>query len=116
MARYSEAVLSYFFDAKHVGIIEPAADVFSVQVGQVKNGEVIEFYFKLHDQTIIMTRFKAYGSPATIAACEFVCRFLEHKTLQQARTLTANEIIDALQLSSFKIHVAALVVTAIQKL
>jgi len=77
---------------KNAGTIEPAeakeldADLFIYEYGSEEIGEKITLYWAIDssDDTIVLSRFTAFGSPATIAANEMSTLLTRNKTVEQA--------------------------------
>lgn len=81
---------------KNAGIIELSeaselqADLFIHKYGSQETGEMITLYWAVDskDDTILMSRFTAFGSPATIAANEMTALLCRNKTVEQATEIT----------------------------
>ncbi|PMB54666.1 iron-sulfur cluster assembly scaffold protein [Coxiella endosymbiont of Rhipicephalus microplus] len=107
---YSNEVLEYFFNTQHVGILqEPDSQVMWGEIGSREQGYLFRLYVRYDHTTIKEAKFQAYGSVTTTAACEYVCRWLENKTFEEAKQLTSIQIQNALNLSAFESHAALLI-------
>lgn len=108
--RYSREVLDYFFDTQHAGMLEKVdLNVKHGKIGARDQGYLFRLYIRCDYNKISEAKFQAYGSVAATAACEYVCRFCENKTFEEAGQLTAIQIQKALNLSTFEAHAAILI-------
>lgn len=114
--RHPDTVLRYFYDLQHAGQLDAADNVFSAQHGHPDQGDVVRLYVRLEHGIISATRFECYGSVASLAASEFVCRWLMSKKPQHLGSLTAERILDELGLSTLHNHVAWRLIECIKKL
>lgn len=103
---HNELTLKYFFDRQHAGAIEKSDGRYTAEYGTVDQGDVIQIEVLMEDNVIQQARFQCYGSVVSIAACEFVCRWLEGKNLEQVTTLQPWVILKGLGLTSLHNHVA----------
>jgi nitrogen fixation NifU-like protein len=100
----------YFFDTHHAGELDQNdSNVYCAEVGSEKQNNLLRLYVRCENQQIVDAKFQAFGTPAVMASCEYVCRWLMGKTLVEAKQLTAEQIMQALEISSLQIHVAVLV-------
>ncbi|MCW5588488.1 MAG: iron-sulfur cluster assembly scaffold protein [Legionellales bacterium] len=106
MIDYHPATLSEFANPYGVGELDNAI---ILESGQVDSLGVIRFYLLIENDKIKTIRFKAFGCVSVIAACSLVCRSVEGQLLTQAKTLTANEIIQKLHLPNIKYPMAIFV-------
>ena len=115
--KYSEQVLTYFYNTNHAGLLDvnDPAVLFS-KVGSADNGDLLELYVQCRRNVVMKASFRAYGSVAMIAAGEFICRWLQGKKLDEMVSLTHDKVLQALDLSIIKIHIATLVCSAIMKI
>ncbi|WP_100623000.1 iron-sulfur cluster assembly scaffold protein [Candidatus Coxiella mudrowiae] len=108
--RYSNEVLDYFLDTQHAGILQEAdPQVKHGEIGTREQGYLFRLYVRYDQTKIKEAKFQAYGSVTAISACEYVCRWLENKTFEEAKQLTAIQIQNALNLSALEIHAALLI-------
>lgn len=113
--RYSQVLLNYFHNRIHGGQIAAGSEHLRVsQVGH-EDQEVLVLYI-LFEKTVLTARFKAFGSVELIAAGEFICTWLENKDEMAIRNLSTEMILTGLGLGSLKIHIANLVLQAVQQL
>jgi nitrogen fixation NifU-like protein len=113
--RYSEKFLNYFYQSQHVGCLK-GPGVKKITVGSVDQGDLLELYLLIDDRRVIQqARFKAYGSAVLIAGSEYICSYLEGKTVEQGRALSSGQLLKDLQLPPLKIHTATLLARALME-
>ncbi|OGO94333.1 MAG: hypothetical protein A3F10_00095 [Coxiella sp. RIFCSPHIGHO2_12_FULL_42_15] len=115
MKSYSANLLNYFFHLDHVGIIDAGNGVYCIEEGSPEQGNVIKLAVMQTDHKLYLARFQCYGNVTLLAACEYICRWLEGKTVLEASHLTAEQILKALQLSRLHIHIAVRLVDLVKK-
>jgi nitrogen fixation NifU-like protein len=115
--RYSKKLLNYFHNTEHAGVLSIAEkDIFTAKIGHAENLEMLELYFKILNQKVVQARFKACGSPALIAAVEYICGWVEGKTLDEIKKLQHQDILTELGLTSLHLHTAAFILSAVFKI
>ena len=115
--KYSQNLLDYFHHRDHAGemdCIDP--EVRLIEVGQAQNGEVLHLYVRCQHHLIVAASFKAAGSVALLAAAEFLCGWLEGKTYSDLDALTHQVILHALGLTDLSMHIAHLLMMAVNQL
>lgn len=82
---YNELVEQYFFNPKHVGIVDLSQPfTVSYRNGDQGRGDIIELSIHCDSQGLVINAFfKAYGNPYLIAAAEWLCRFLERSKIDE---------------------------------
>lgn len=114
---YSAQVLDHFLNPRQAGSLLPSdTGVSWAQAGSVETGGVLGFQVRV-DRTghITDTRFRAYGCGATIAAGSWVADWLVGKSLEQATSLKAASVVQALDLPPVKMHCALLAEEALSR-
>ena len=116
--RQNTKIETYFKYPTHAGLLDASqSNVRTALVGTMQQGAVIGLQIQLDDvQCIRKARFKAYGCAATIAVAEYVCQWLEGKNLEQLTQLSSNDLAQALELPSVKVHSSILAVQALRAL
>ncbi|MFQ5997927.1 MAG: iron-sulfur cluster assembly scaffold protein [Candidatus Bathyarchaeia archaeon] len=89
-ASLSNYYLPYF--VKHAGIIEGNQKFGTAN--DEENGLAVKISFKTEDNQIVKARHSCNSEPVLIAGCERLCEMLEGKTLDYAKKVTADELID----------------------
>ncbi|MGI6108789.1 MAG: Fe-S cluster assembly scaffold protein NifU [Eubacteriaceae bacterium] len=111
---YTEKVMENFTNPKNVGEIEEANAV--GQVGSPACGDIMKMSMKINDDGIIEdVKFKTYGCGAAIATSSVATEMIKGKSVDEARKLTNDEVIEQLGgLPPQKIHCSVLAAEAIQ--
>ena len=78
-------------------------------------GDRVRLSLRVINNRIVAARFLAYGCPPTLACGSALAEMLEGLSIDEARALTRQNIIDAIGgLSSRKQHAAALAIDTLQ--
>jgi len=99
---------------RHAGSLE-AENAIQAEYGTALNGEVIVLYIVVEAGAIAQASFKAFGSPALLGGAEYVCRWLTSHSLEQAKALTAHQLLADLELPPVKVHVVSMLEKVLQK-
>jgi len=111
---YNKEVLKRFTDPKNFGEIENPDGV--GQVGNPKCGDIMKIYFKIKDNKIDDVKFQTFGCVSAIAASDALCELAKGKTLEEAKKITNQEIIEKLKgLPSIKVHCSVLGAEGLKK-
>jgi len=111
---YSKKVMDHFRNPKHAGDLK-GANAFG-EVGNPSCGDVMNVQIKVKDGKIVDAKFKTFGCCAAIASSDAVCEIVKGKTLEEAKALTKQDIIDFLEdLPPVKIHCSLLGIDALRK-
>lgn len=114
--RHSDKVLAYFHQAEHVGKLDNMdPQVVLVEASDGDQGNVLRLYLSCQSEKILTARFLVYGSVAVTACCEYVCQWLEGKTLSQAKGINAEHILQALDMPKMQNHAALFVERSVIK-
>lgn len=112
----SNKVFDLFENTIHVGTMKNEPGVSHVLYGSVDSHLVVKFDVKLNKDIVEKAVFKAYGNLNTIAVAEFLCNFVEGKSISEiAQTMDANLIIESLELETSEFTVAYALVSAMNK-
>jgi nitrogen fixation NifU-like protein len=112
MAAYSAAVLERVRNPLRVGTLPESAEVGTGEAGSLDAGTVARIQVRVRDERIVEARFKVFGCSAAIAAAGLVAEWLEGSSLDEARQLTAERIVEQLTLPEDRVHVAGIAVDA----
>ena len=125
---YSKEVVERFESvlrnpAKHaVGKFNPQdADIATGMVGAPSCGDVMKLQLKLDQANdpdkakILDVKFKTYGCGSAIASSTMFVDMLKGKTIEEAMSITNDEIAAALDLPPIKIHCSVLAEEGIKK-
>jgi nitrogen fixation NifU-like protein len=91
---YSDIVLEHFMHPRNVGEIPDADGVGSV--GNPICGDMMTFYIKVKDGRIEDVKFKTFGCGAAIAVSSIVTEMVKGKTLEEAKSITKQQIAEQL--------------------
>lgn len=109
---FSQAILEHFQRPHNTGDLLDAST--TVNVSNPVCGDTLRLSVRIADGRIETARFKTQGCVAAIAASSVLTDLLTGKTLEEARSITAQQISDELQgLPPATFHAAQLCVDAI---
>ena len=112
---YSKRVLDHFQQPRNAGEL-PGADA-EVEVENPACGDILRVAAKLDGQRISDVRFRARGCTASIAAGSAVTEMLKGRTLDEARALRREDLVEALGgLPNESMHASYLAVDAVKML
>ena len=107
---YSEKVLDHYNNPRNVGKMDMNdPSVGTGMVGAPACGDVMKLQIKVTDDGIIEdAKFKAYGCGSAIANSSMVTTMIKGMTLEEAKAIKNNEIVEELSLPPVKIHCSVL--------
>lgn len=110
---YSEKVMDHFTNPRNIGEMADASCM--GEVGNAKCGDIMRIYLKIDDNGIITdAKFNTFGCASAIAASSMATELVKGRTIAQARQLTNQEVVEALDgLPAQKIHCSVLADEAI---
>ena len=109
--RYSDEVLRRVRELTRVGVLE-GAHVGTGEVGTLDDGTVVRIQVRADGDRIAEARFKVFGCSAAIASASLVAEWLESASIADAKQLTAERIVQRLDLAPERVHVAQMAVDA----
>ena len=112
MAAYSAAVLERVRNPQRVGTLPESAEVGTGEAGSLDSGALARIQVRVSEGRIVEARFKVFGCSAAIAAAGLVAEWLEGASLDEARQLTAERVVEQLTLPEDRVHVAGIAVDA----
>ena len=117
---YSKELLDHYENPKNVGSMDKESEqVGTGLVGAPACGDVMKLQIKCDDidgvKKIIDAKFKTYGCGSAIASSGQLIDMLKGKTLEEAKEICNQEIVDILELPPIKIHCSVLAEEAIKK-
>ena len=90
MPAYSPLVLDHFLHPRRVGDLADANA--SATAGNEACGDTLQLQLKIENGRIADARFRALGCTAAIAASSFLTDWLPGRTLEEARSLTNEDL------------------------
>ncbi len=113
--RYSDEVLKRVREPQRVGAL-PAGDGVGTGVsGTLEEGTVTRIDVRVCGNRIVEARFKVFGCSAAIASASLVAEWLEGAAPADAQALTAERVVETLQLVPEREHVARRAIEAAQR-
>ena len=91
---YSEIVMDHFNHPRNAGVIEDADGV--GEVGNPQCGDMMTFYIKVKDDTLVDVKFQTFGCVAAIAVSSLVSEMAKGKKLDEAQKITRQGVAQAL--------------------
>ena len=111
---YTKEVLKRFTNPKHFGEIKNPDGV--GQVGNPVCGDIMKIYLKVKDKRIKDIKFQTFGCVSAIASSDALCELAKGKTIEEAKKITNQAIIDKLEgLPAIKIHCSVLGARGLKK-
>ena len=110
---FSDAVLDHFQNPRNAGEL-PGADA-KVEVSNPVCGDVLQLAVRIGDDRIVEARFLCRGCTTSIACASLLTEQLHHRTLAEARSLTAQSLSQSLGgLPAATFHGAELAADAVE--
>lgn len=93
---YNELVLEHFTRPRNVGALPPAeTDGFGL-VGDPTCGDQLKLWIAVRGGRIARIGFKSFGCPGAIATSSMLTELAQGRTLDEARKITDDDVIEAL--------------------
>jgi NifU-like protein involved in Fe-S cluster formation len=112
--KYSDEVLRRVRVLERVGTLD-GAHVGTGEVGTLDEGTVVRIQVVRSGDRIAEARFKVFGCSAAIASASLVAEWLDGAAIDEATAVTAERIVQQLQLAPERAHVARMAVEAGQR-
>ena len=94
MPAYSEKVMDHFTNPRNVGEIKDADGI--GEEGNPVCGDMMTFYIKVDDNRLTDVKFKTFGCGAAIAVSSMVSEMAKGKTIEEARKITPELVVQEL--------------------
>jgi len=91
---YSQTVMDHFANPRNAGVIEDADGV--GEVGNPVCGDMMTFYIKVKDGSLVDVKFQTFGCVAAIAVSDIVSEMAIGKKLEEALQITRQVVAEAL--------------------
>jgi nitrogen fixation NifU-like protein len=93
---YNEMVMNHFINPRNIGeMTESEADGFS-SIGDPRCGDQLNLWIKVEASKIVDIKFKCFGCPGAIASSSMLTVLAKGKTIEEAKRLTDDDVIEAL--------------------
>jgi NifU-like protein involved in Fe-S cluster formation len=112
-SHYSPEIWRRFRAPRHAGVLGGAG----VCLGEARtpaSTAVLRLYLEIAAGHIRCARFQALGCPSSIAAGDWLCEWLEQRSVAEAARLAASELAEALALAPERRHCAVLAEDALR--
>ena len=93
-AGYNDTVLDHYRNPRNVGEVPDSHAV--AQVGDPATGDVLRISLLIRNGTVVEARFTSFGCTAAIAAGSMTTELIRGRSLDQASSLTNQEVVEAL--------------------
>lgn len=112
---YNEVVIDHFMSPRNVGELpQEQTDGFGL-VGDPLCGDQLKLWISVRDGRIARIAFKSFGCPGAIATSSMLTSLAEGKTIEEARRVTDDDVVEALGgIPEKKRHCSLLGVRALQ--
>jgi nitrogen fixation NifU-like protein len=113
---YDEKLLDHYENPRNVGTLEKSDDnVGTGLVGAPACGDVMRLQIKVSDEGIIEdAKFKTFGCGSAIASSSLVTEWVKGRTVEYAKAIKNQEIVEELSLPPVKVHCSVLAEDAIK--
>ena len=91
---YSEMVMDHFNNPRNAGVIEDADGI--GEVGNPQCGDMMTFYIKVKDDTLVDVKFQTFGCVAAIAVSSLVSEMAKGRKLEEAKKITNKLVAETL--------------------
>jgi nitrogen fixation protein NifU and related proteins len=100
---YTEKVMEHFTHPRNAGTLEDADGI--GEVGNPVCGDMMTFYIKVKDDTLVDVKFQTFGCVAAIAVSSMVSEMAMGKHLNEAKVISKKAVAEALDgLPKEKMH------------
>ena len=100
---YTEKVMEHFAHPRNVGTLDNADGI--GEVGNPVCGDMMTFYIKVKDDTLVDVKFQTFGCVAAIAVSSMVSEMAMGKSLGEAKVISKQAVAEALDgLPKEKMH------------
>jgi len=94
---YNDTVMDHFSNPRNVGEMgEGSYDGFSLY-GDPECGDQMKLWIKVEKAKIVDIKFKCFGCPGAIATSSMATVLAKGKSIEQAKRLTDNDVVEALE-------------------
>lgn len=114
--KMSNKVEDLFENTKNVGRLKNEANVSHVLYGSLESHLIVSFDFKIENEKVEKAVFKAYGNIKVIAIAQYICSFVQGRTISYINEkMDAHLIMNELDLKAADITIVFALLTAMNK-
>ena len=111
---YHKHVIDHYENPRNVGSFsKDTHNIATGLVGAPACGDVMKIQLRIENNTIMDAKFKTFGCGSAIASSSYVTEIVKGKTLQEALSITNQQIANHLKLPPVKLHCSILAEDAI---
>lgn len=113
---YDEKLIDHYENPRNVGTLDKADDTVGTGlVGAPACGDVMRLQIKVNDEGVIEdAKFKTFGCGSAIASSSLVTEWVKGRTVDYAKSIKNQEIVEELSLPPVKVHCSVLAEDAIK--
>jgi nitrogen fixation NifU-like protein len=113
---YDEKLIDHYENPRNVGTLDKGDETVGTGlVGAPACGDVMRLQIKVNDEGVIEdAKFKTFGCGSAIASSSLVTEWVKGRTVDYAKTIKNQEIVEELSLPPVKVHCSVLAEDAIK--
>ena len=113
---YDEKLIDHYENPRNVGTLDKADETVGTGlVGAPACGDVMRLQIKVNDEGVIEdAKFKTFGCGSAIASSSLVTEWVKGRTIDYAKSIKNEEIVEELSLPPVKVHCSVLAEDAIK--
>ena len=113
---YDEKLIDHYENPRNVGTLDKADETVGTGlVGAPACGDVMRLQIKVNDEGVIEdAKFKTFGCGSAIASSSLVTEWVKGRTVDYAKSIKNQEIVEELSLPPVKVHCSVLAEDAIK--
>ena len=113
---YDEKLIDHYENPRNVGTLDKADETVGTGlVGAPACGDVMRLQIKVNDEGVIEdAKFKTFGCGSAIASSSLVTEWVKGRTIDYAKSIKNQEIVEELSLPPVKVHCSVLAEDAIK--
>ncbi|MBN2369561.1 MAG: iron-sulfur cluster assembly scaffold protein [Vicinamibacteria bacterium] len=96
MLFYNDRVIDHFTNPRNVGDLSEGAAIGFGLVGDPRCGDQTKLWIEVSSGRIARVRFRSFGCPGAIATSSMLTVLAEGRTIEEARAITDDDVIEAL--------------------
>jgi nitrogen fixation protein NifU and related proteins len=113
---YDEKLIDHYENPRNVGTLDKGDETVGTGlVGAPACGDVMRLQIKVNDKGVIEdAKFKTFGCGSAIASSSLVTEWVKGRTVDYAKSIKNQEIVEELSLPPVKVHCSVLAEDAIK--